>query len=102
MNERHLSTNTRALGIRVACAMLHDEELWYWRFVAPAPASTWNGPYDSAEQAHAAAVRALLYYAQLGRQALDTTELKPIVDEEADELPAPAWWVRAFGKMGEH
>lgn len=99
MNEHYLSTNARALGIRVSCAMLHDEALWYWQHVAPAPSSSWSGPYDSAEAAHAAAVRALLYFAQLGRQALENME-SSAVDEAEEEIPAPSWWTRAFEDEG--
>lgn len=99
MNEHYLSTNARALGIRVAAATLNDEVLWYWRHVAPAPHGSWSGPYDSAEAAHAAAVRALLYFAQLGRQVLDTME-SSVVEEVEEEIPAPAWWTRAFDEAG--
>lgn len=51
------------------------------------------GPYDQQMEAHVAAVKTLLYFAQVGQQALDG-ELEP--DEPAPKVKVGEAWRRAF------
>ena len=66
---------------------------WFWRFITPAPPSTWHGPYDNEFEAHAVAVRSLLWLAAMSRHTLDDM----LEDDEADsEQPLPDAWTCAF------
>ncbi|MBC8161871.1 MAG: hypothetical protein H7Z42_11690, partial [Roseiflexaceae bacterium] len=57
---QRFSTSDAALGIQVACHEHGPDHGWFWQHVAPLPPWDWNGPYDAPEEAHAAAIKALL------------------------------------------
>lgn len=83
-----LSIASEALGIE-----LEYRDGWYFRLREPGPRYDWCGPYDQQMEAHVAAVKTLLYFAQVGQQSLDG-ELEP--DEPAPKIKVAEAWRRAF------
>lgn len=90
MDQQRLSVASEVLGIDLE---YRDLSGWYFRLHEPGPTYAWSGPYDGQMEAHVAAVKTLLYFAQVGQQALDG-ELEP--DEPAPRIKVSDAWRRAF------